>query len=237
MFQTQDFNDLTHNERSSGHRAVSFDRPAAHSTFCVTSPERTCSRALPTTPPGAAAKSVRIPPEYASTRVGWAHKSEAARLTEDPAFPDTFSRRAPHLVGNVSRKERAELCSSGRPDSLERWNRIFPTFVPLFVSHKRRRETNSGQLGSRRRFGQGRESIPDQLVPRKSLIINKNLNLARLPIPPRGHGCCQRSCTVGSPLCPVMGAAFRGPRPWPFFHPWTARSRRHLKGSSLRSIA
>ena len=30
------------------------------------------------------------------------------------------------------------------------------------------------------------ESLQVQRVPRKSLMLNKNLNLARLPIPPRG---------------------------------------------------
>ena len=50
LFQTQDFDDLTHNPYFSRPRAVRFDRPSAHSTFCVTLPERSYSRSLPTTP-------------------------------------------------------------------------------------------------------------------------------------------------------------------------------------------
>lgn len=55
---TQDFDDLTHNEYLSGHKAFSFIRLAAHSTFCAASSE---SRSLATAPLRAAPKTVRMP--------------------------------------------------------------------------------------------------------------------------------------------------------------------------------
>lgn len=62
VFESEDFDDLTHDELLSGHGTASMDRLIRPSTFCVTSPERIISRSLPPTPRGAAG-TVRISPE------------------------------------------------------------------------------------------------------------------------------------------------------------------------------
>jgi hypothetical protein len=90
MFQTQDFDDLTHNEYSSGHRAISFDRPAAHSTFCVTSPERTDSGSLPP-PTQGGGKNCPATPERCPDRTGTLSGPSRMAPESCPATSGTLS--------------------------------------------------------------------------------------------------------------------------------------------------
>jgi hypothetical protein len=84
-------------------------------------------------------------------------------------------------------------------------------FVSRFGYRAAENEPEWGRLGPDGQERAVRESVGGQVVPRKSLMIKKNLNLARLPIPPRGH-LPQRRAFGEAPARQQLRAIMRGSR-------------------------